>query len=81
MVSVYLESRWMTAFAVTDITVDARYPTMQVDDDGIRIRLTYETPDGLITQNLLFEPDTITDDINPQIDMSFDGVPMEVPQH
>lgn len=63
--SIFLQTRWMEAFPVSVTTVDSRHPVIEILDDG-RIRIAYETPDGMVSKILLFAtPNTITDDIDP----------------
>jgi len=63
--SLFLVSQWMTAYPVSDLDVDSRYPTLEIRADG-RIEVTYETPEGVAVHTVVFdEPVTITDDIDP----------------
>jgi hypothetical protein len=63
--SVFLETQWMPPFLVSDPAQDGRHPTIEILRKG-EISVSYETPDGVETQIVLFdEPVTITDDINP----------------
>ena len=73
--SVFLSSRWMSPYVVSVEGEDARYPTVDVLDDGT-YRVTFETPGGTIVRFVRFHrPDTITDDLNPleYLTMSDDG--------
>jgi hypothetical protein len=70
--STLLVSRWTEPFLLSELLVDSRYPTIELDAEDDLI-VTYETKDGPVTQILAFTfPDTITDDINPQIQIDID---------
>jgi hypothetical protein len=63
--SLFLVNRWMAPYLVSDVGVDARYPDVDVRDDG-SILVTYETDAGTVTRVVKFlRPSTITDDLNP----------------
>jgi hypothetical protein len=64
--SFYIAERWIAPIAISDAEVDSRYPTVEVEDAGL-LKVLYETPEGTVTRFVAFgNPDTITDDINPQ---------------
>ncbi len=74
--SLFLESRWMDAFPISDPGIDARYPTIEVLGPR-RMQVEFETPFGSMTQMVYFNrPVTITDDINPQMSLSLNGEPV-----
>ena len=63
--SVFLSTRWMRPYRVSDVGVDSRYPTVSVDEDG-SIDVSYSTDEGEVTRRILFNhPDTIHDDLDP----------------
>jgi hypothetical protein len=63
--SVFLNSRWMSPYRVSDADEDSRYPEIEFHDDGT-VDVTYDTDRGLITRTLAITfPDTIRDDIVP----------------
>lgn len=63
--SMFLITRWMPAFPVSDPGVDSINPVITILSDS-RIRIDYDTPDGHVTRILAFmRPKTITDDITP----------------
>ncbi len=63
--SIFLQSRWMARFLVSDMETDSRYPVVDFREDN-RIRVTYDTVDGPVTRIIVFNsPQTITDDIDP----------------
>ena len=63
--SIFLSSRWMVPYAVSDVGVDSVNPTVTVLPD-FRIQVEYDTPDGHVTRIIKFSrPTTITDDITP----------------
>ena len=65
--STLLVDRWTKPFLISDPSLDSRYPSIEVDEAD-QLTVTHETKDGTVVQTLSFEfPDTITDDINPQI--------------
>jgi hypothetical protein len=65
-ISVFLINRWMEPFRISRDIVDARYPTLAIEEDG-RVRVDYFTPQGRVSHFLSIAfPVTITDDINPQ---------------
>lgn len=66
-VSTLIGARWSTPCLVSDAEMDSRYPALTVEpDDTLTVR--YETPEGPVTSLMVFSlPDTITDDINPQV--------------
>jgi len=63
--SVFLDTRWLDPFAVSDSGVDSRYPTVTLEGDVVVVR--YQTPDGPAQRVLMWSasPDSINDDINP----------------
>jgi hypothetical protein len=64
--SMFLATQWMGGFVLTNPSVDARYPTINMLGFG-EFEVTYDTPSGAVTQLVAFDwPVTITDDINPQ---------------
>jgi len=70
--SAQLVNRWTEPFLISDPQVDSRYPTIVLDVDD-NLVVTFLTKDGLVTQTVAFSfPDTITDDINPQIQVDVD---------
>jgi len=70
--STLLITRWSKPFLISDSLVDSRYPTIEVTE-GDLLTVTYETQDETVVRGLSFEfPDTITDDINPQISVDVD---------
>ncbi len=63
--SLFLSSRWMSPYRVSAEGEDARYPTVDLLDDGT-YRVSFETPAGTVVRFVKFHrPDTITDDLNP----------------
>jgi hypothetical protein len=69
-VSLYLTTQWMVAYPVSEPWEDGRYPGIHVGDDG-NIRVSYQTPEGLVTRMVVFErPGTITDELDPYQTMS-----------
>jgi len=65
-VSVFLIQRWMQPYRLTRSTIDARYPSIEIREDGA-VAIEFLTPNGRITHLLSIAlPVTITDDINPQ---------------
>jgi hypothetical protein len=63
--SVFLATRWMMPFQVSDPNEDAQNPDVVVQPDGT-IVVTYDTPAGHVTRTVRFvHPLTITDDITP----------------
>ncbi len=63
--SIFLQSRWMARFLVSDLDEDSRYPVIEFGDDN-RILVTYDSVDGPISRVIIFNsPQTITDDIDP----------------
>lgn len=63
--SLFLVSRWMAAYPVSDAGVDSYDPVVTVLPDG-KIRVEYTTAAGRVTRVLAFtRPDTITDDVTP----------------
>ncbi|HJQ99313.1 MAG TPA: sialidase family protein, partial [Candidatus Polarisedimenticolaceae bacterium] len=64
-VSMFLSTRWMGAFAVSDAFENATDPTISLTPDG-NIVVTYETEAGPVTRQIrVTRPWTITDDITP----------------
>jgi hypothetical protein len=65
--STFLTRRWSRPMLISDPRVDSRYPTITRARDGA-LWVQYETPQGTQRRGLgRNRPDTITDDINPQI--------------
>lgn len=63
--SLWLVTRWMDEYAVSDPGVDSVNPSIAVLSDS-RIQIEYDTPDGHVTRIVGFNrPTTITDDITP----------------
>jgi len=63
--SIFLQSRWMGRFLVSDLDVDSRYPVVGFVEDN-KIKVTYDTVDGPVSRIIVFNsPQTITDDIDP----------------
>lgn len=65
--SLFLVNRWMAPYAVTDGSIDSRFPIVELTADAdTPIRVEYETPEGIVSQLVTFdEPVTITDNIDP----------------
>ncbi len=69
--TLFLETRWMTAWPVSDAGQDSRYPKITLESDN-RIRVDYLTPDGPVTRWVVFSrPDSITDNLDPFGDNTF----------
>jgi hypothetical protein len=63
--SVFLSTRWMAPFLVSNPLEDAQNPDIVVQPDGT-IVVSYDTPAGHVTRTVRFlHPLTITDDITP----------------
>lgn len=63
--SVFLSTRWMTAFPVSEPGVDSVFPDVTVLPDG-KIEVAYDTPEGRMVRIVTFaRPSTITDDVTP----------------
>ena len=63
--SIFLTTRWMLPFRVSDPWEDATNPTVVVSADGT-IRVSYTTASGEVDRWIrFFHPSTITDDITP----------------
>lgn len=63
--SIFLASRWMERFLVSDPDEDSLNPSVVVLPDG-KIQVSYDTPRGRITRTIQFaKPRTITDDLTP----------------
>jgi len=63
--SLFLVTRWMTPYLVSDIDVDSRDPVITVLDDT-HFEIEYDTPEGRVVRIVEFlRPTTITDDIDP----------------
>lgn len=75
--SLYLASRWLEAIPVSEVSVDARYPSVElVGTDTVRV--SFDTPEGRVRHTIRFlPPDTITDDLNP-LDFRFRTDKIEV---
>jgi len=64
-VSMFLSTRWMAPFQVSDTGQNATDPTIAITMDG-NIEVTYETEAGEVTRVVrVTRPWTITDDITP----------------
>ena len=64
-VSIFLVSRWMIAYPVSDEAVDSVHPQVSIRLDG-KIEVSYDTPAGRVTRVVTFaRPSTITDDVTP----------------
>ncbi len=78
--SVFLATKWLAPWLVTETGADARFPNLTVNGDG-SLEVVYETADGWVTQGVQFiEPVTILDDINPLDHLRSDGEPVPI-QH
>lgn len=76
LLSVFVGDTWRHAFAVSAAGVDGRYPTISVVAPGL-LDVHYQTPAGTVRQFVAFQdPVTITDDINPQVELSLKGQPV-----
>jgi hypothetical protein len=74
--SMFLFSRWMPAYPVSDPEVDSRRPRITLVDDG-RIQVDYDTPAGRIIRLLVFShPLSITDDLDPFARLNSDATPI-----
>jgi hypothetical protein len=63
--SLFLQSRWMAPFRVSDVAVDSVAPTISMLSDT-RVRIDYTTSEGTVTRTIEFHrPLTITDDATP----------------
>jgi hypothetical protein len=63
--SVFLSTRWMAPYRVSDGGVDSRYPTVSISEEG-SIEVTFTTDEGEVTRHIVFhKPDTIHDDLDP----------------
>lgn len=63
--SLFLVTRWMSAFPVSDAGIDSYDPVVTVLADG-KIRVEYTTAAGRVVRLIAFtRPDTITDDVTP----------------
>lgn len=63
-VSIFLGSRWMPPLRVSEEKVDASYPRLRIEPDGLSI--VYRTPTGRVEHKMqLNHPASITDDIDP----------------
>lgn len=63
--SVFLVTRWMQAYPVSDPAIDSVHPTVTVLPDG-KIEVAYDTPGGRVVRVVAFgRPSTITDDVTP----------------
>jgi hypothetical protein len=68
--SLFLNTRWMDRFLVSDFDTDSRYPVIEFPDQS-RIMVSYETVDGPVSRIIVFiSPHTITDDIDPMTHLS-----------
>lgn len=79
--SVFLATRWMEPFAVSDASIDASLPDVRFDDHGY-LNVDFDTPDGRVSQLVMFSaPVTITDDINPQGRLWLKGRPQPMQEN
>lgn len=63
--SLFLESKWMPPFRVSDSGIDSVTPTITLLSDT-RVRIDYTTAAGTVTRTIEFNrPATITDDATP----------------
>lgn len=63
--SMFLVTRWMTPFAISEAEVDSRYPAVAFLPDG-SLQVRYQTATGPEVRIIgLTFPDTITDDFTP----------------
>jgi hypothetical protein len=63
--SVFLVTRWMPAFRVSDPSIDSVHPTITLLPDG-KIEVAFDTPGGRVVRVVAFgRPLTITDDVTP----------------
>jgi hypothetical protein len=63
--SLYLATRWMTPYLVSDVDVDSRDPIITVLSDT-SFKVEFDTPGGHVVRIVEFRrPATITDDIDP----------------
>lgn len=63
--SVFLVTRWMPAYRVSDPSMDSVYPSIALLPDG-KIEVTFDTPGGRVVRVIAFaRPSTITDDVTP----------------
>ena len=63
--SLFLQSRWLVPFRVSDAGADSVAPTITMLSDT-RVRIDYTTPEGTVTRTIEFHrPLTITDDATP----------------
>ena len=68
--STLLLSRWTRPLLVSDVAVNSRYPSIEVDEKDL-LTVSYETSDGTVVKAVAFTyPDTITDDAHPQISIN-----------
>ena len=75
--SIFLVTRWMISYPVSDAVGDGRYPSIHIDENG-RIVVDYATPQGQETRVIVFNrPDTITDDLNPFDNNTLSDAPEE----
>ena len=64
-VSVFLNTKWMDAYPISDEGVDSWDPDIKFNEKG-QIQITFTTPSGQETKCIVFHfPETITDDIDP----------------
>jgi hypothetical protein len=74
--SIFLVSRWMPAYPVSDEQVDSRRPGITLLDDG-QIQVNYDTPAGRVIRLLvLSRPLSINDDIDPFARLNSDATPI-----
>ena len=80
--SMFLETRWLDPFQISDDSVGGRHPSIEIENGAVVIR--YDSDDGLTRMSYqlpMFDPTTITDDIDPQSTFSNGTVntPKELP--
>lgn len=63
--SMFLDTRWMTAYQISDEGVDSRYPEIHANDDG-SFTVNFETANGPDSRTIRFvEGVSINDDAEP----------------
>lgn len=64
-ISIFIETKWMTAYPISEEGIDSRNPEIAVKGEG-EFEIIYSTPDGMESRTIVIHfPDTITDDIDP----------------
>ena len=72
--SMYLDTRWMAAYGISDAAVDSRDPQITVNDDG-SITIEFITPDGLRAKTIqIISGHSINDDFDPFNSMESKGM-------